>query len=44
MKKWLQRLLKAIESANKSSFGDQKMDCCDLNKQLKKPKKDNDRH
>ncbi len=35
MKKWFQRLLKAIESANKKSFGNQKLDCCDLNKKEK---------
>ncbi|WP_278183751.1 LDCC motif putative metal-binding protein [Alkaliphilus oremlandii] len=32
MKKWFQKLLKSIEEANKQSFGNQKLDCCDLNK------------
>ena len=40
MLKWLQRLLKSIEDANKSNFGDQKMDCCDLNKKNNNVKSD----
>ncbi len=40
MLKWLQKLLKSIEDANKSNFGSQKMDCCDLNKQSSKIKTD----
>ncbi|SNS09216.1 hypothetical protein SAMN05446037_100418 [Anaerovirgula multivorans] len=36
LKKWFQKLLKSIEDANKKNFGEQKMDCCDLNKQGKK--------
>lgn len=43
MKKWLLKLLKSIESANKSSFGEDKMDCCDLNKQNKGLKKDDNK-
>lgn len=42
MKKWLLRLLKSIEGANKSNFSGNKMDCCDLNKQVKKPQKNID--
>lgn len=36
MKKWFIKLLKSIEEANKKSFGNQRIDCCDLNKQKKK--------
>lgn len=36
MKKWLQKILKSIEDANKQNFGEKKMDCCDLNKGNKK--------
>ncbi|ARE88372.1 LDCC motif putative metal-binding protein [Clostridium formicaceticum] len=36
MKKWFQKLLKSIEEANKKNFGEQKMDCCDLNKRERK--------
>jgi len=32
MKKWLEKLLKKIEEANKESFGTGRMDCCELNK------------
>lgn len=36
MKKWFEKLLKSIEDANKQSFGNQKLDCCDLNSNNKK--------
>ncbi|SCY17017.1 LDCC motif putative metal-binding protein [Alkaliphilus peptidifermentans] len=39
MKKWFMKLLKSIGNANKSNFGDQKMDCCDLNKSKNKKNK-----
>lgn len=39
MKKWFQKILKAIEEANKENFDSGKMDCCDLNKQNKNHKK-----
>ncbi|WP_278183750.1 LDCC motif putative metal-binding protein [Alkaliphilus oremlandii] len=35
MKKWFQKLLKSIEEANKQNFGNQKLDCCDLNSNKK---------
>ncbi|WP_250637589.1 LDCC motif putative metal-binding protein [Clostridium formicaceticum] len=36
MKKWFQKLLKSIEKANQKNLGSKKMDCCDLNKKIKK--------
>lgn len=38
MKKWFQKLLKSIEDANKQNFGNERMDCCDLNKSNKNNK------
>lgn len=29
---FFRRLLKSIEEQNKESFGEEKLDCCDLNK------------
>jgi hypothetical protein len=36
IKKGIQRWLNAIADQNKQSFGNQKLDCCDLNKPRKK--------
>ncbi|WP_291405544.1 LDCC motif putative metal-binding protein [Acidaminobacter sp.] len=32
LKKRIMRFLTSIAAQNKSSFGEQRMDCCDLNK------------
>lgn len=31
MKNWFKKFLKKIEEANKKNFGDQRLDCCDVN-------------
>jgi hypothetical protein len=39
MKNWFKNFLKKIEEANKKNFGDQRLDCCDVNQKSnnKKP-------
>ena len=39
MKKWFQKLLSAIEAANRKNFGEGKMDCCELSKKDKQKSK-----
>lgn len=39
MKKWFEKILKSIEEANKKNFGEERMDCCDLNKEEKTQQK-----
>jgi len=39
MKGWFKKLLEAIEKANKESFGEKRMDCCDLSKETKNTRK-----
>ena len=32
MKKWIKRFLERLAKANVESFGNERMDCCNLNK------------
>lgn len=41
MFKWLKKYLGKIEEANKKSFGNSKLDCCDLNRKGNASKKSN---
>lgn len=42
MLKFIEKFLKKIEDQNKKSFGEGKLDCCDLNKKDDAEKKEND--
>lgn len=39
MKNWLKNLLKKIEEANKKNFGNEKLDCCNINQNSNRNKK-----
>lgn len=38
LSKKIKDFLKTIENQNRASFGDRKLDCCDINKDKKKQK------